>query len=42
MLEVITSPSGPPLFSRAATLAAEVVPRLVPISQTGTAAFCRT
>ena len=37
-VEVSTRPSGPPVPSRAAALAAETVPMLVPTSHTGTAA----
>ena len=40
-LEVSTNPSGPPGLRRAAALAAEIVPMLVPTSQTGTGALCR-
>ncbi len=35
-------PSGPPSASRAAALAAESVPMLVPTSHTGTLAISRT
>ena len=36
-MEVSTSPSGPPVLSRAGALAADTVPMLVPTSHTGTA-----
>ena len=39
--EVSTTPSGPPSVSRAAALAAESEPILVPISHTGTRASSR-
>ena len=39
--EVRTTPSGPPSVRRAATLAAESVPMLVPTSHTGTSAISR-
>ena len=40
--EVSTSPSGPPSVRRAAALAAESVPMLVPTSHTGTGAISRS